>query len=64
VPCTACHFREGSGDDGEGFIRYRPLDSECADCHRGIDTDLSTIEAPARRNRAEQSSTDGSIDNR
>ncbi len=36
VPCASCHTREPAGDDGEEFVRYRPLKSGCADCHRGV----------------------------
>lgn len=34
VSCDACHPVE-RGDDGEEFLRYRPLGTECRDCHGG-----------------------------
>lgn len=44
VPCAKCHSLENAGGDGDDFIRYRPLKSGCADCHRGsLETlDLTT----------------------
>jgi hypothetical protein len=35
VPCSSCHSRENAGGEGDEFIRYRPLESDCVDCHRG-----------------------------
>ena len=34
VTCQACHVREEAGP-GISFVRYRPLGSECTDCHGG-----------------------------
>jgi hypothetical protein len=32
--CAGCHLPEGPSE-GETFVRYRPLATECADCHGG-----------------------------
>lgn len=34
VPCLSCHYTEGDGR-GAMWVRYRPLTTACADCHRG-----------------------------
>jgi hypothetical protein len=33
VDCASCHRSEGS--DAAAFVRYRPLGTECVDCHGG-----------------------------
>jgi hypothetical protein len=34
VSCAGCHFSE-TGPEGNSFVRYRPLGTECTDCHEG-----------------------------
>lgn len=34
VPCASCHPEEVSAA-GDTFVRYKPVDSECRDCHGG-----------------------------
>jgi len=34
VPCNACHAEE-IGAGGSTFVRYKPLGTECRDCHGG-----------------------------
>ncbi len=34
VTCQACHMREEAAS-GTSFVRYRPLGTECTDCHGG-----------------------------
>ncbi len=34
VPCASCHPEE-SDAGGDPVVRYKPLDYECRDCHRG-----------------------------
>ena len=36
VECGACHLPEAGGGAGPEFIRYRPLGTECVDCHGGV----------------------------
>lgn len=38
VPCAGCHTPEPAGPDGAGdaVVRYRPLGTECRDCHEGV----------------------------
>jgi hypothetical protein len=33
VPCAGCHPTEAI--DGRAFVRYKPLASDCRDCHAG-----------------------------
>jgi len=34
IACGECHPREGADGIDDGFIRYRPLASDCAHCHK------------------------------
>ncbi|MEZ4415530.1 MAG: cytochrome c3 family protein [Gemmatimonadota bacterium] len=36
LACASCHLQE-EAPDGRAFIRFRPLASECRDCHGGED---------------------------